>query len=90
MVNSKRVRYKGITSQTSDALPKTLNAIVDIIKQLLASGFKYVVPGKIQSDRLKGEFGIYRASSGSNYFISVEQVVSSLSMQRLKLYGKVA
>ena len=45
--------------------------------------------GKIQSDRLEGEFGIYRASSGSNYFISVEQIVSSLSMQRLKLYGKL-
>ena len=90
MGNSKRgIRYKGLTSETSDALHKTLNAIIDIIKHLLASGFDYVLPGKIQSDRLEAEFGIYRSSSGSNYFISVEQVVNSLSMRRLKLYNKL-
>ena len=52
-------------------------------------GWTYVLPGKIQSDRLEGKFGIYRQASGGNYYISVEQVLSSLAMQRLKLYNKL-
>ena len=56
---------------------------------MLRFGCSYVLPGKIQSDRLEGEFGIYRGSSGGNYYISVEQVISSLSMQRLKLYNQL-
>ena len=47
------------------------------------------MPGKIQSDKLEGEFGIYRQSSGGNYTISAEQVVSSLQLQRLKLFSKL-
>ena len=48
-----------------------------------------MLPGKIQSDRLEGGFGIYRGLSGGNYFISAEQVICSLGMQRLKLYNKL-
>ena len=44
--------------------------------------------GKIQSDRLEGEFGIYRQSSGGNYTISAEQFVSSSQLHRLKLFYK--
>lgn len=35
---------------------------------------------------MEAEFGIYRQSNGGNYLISVEQVLSSLSLQRLKLF----
>lgn len=45
-----------------------------------------MLPGFFQSDRLEGEFGIYRQLSGGNYFISLEQVYSSLRLQRLKLF----
>ena len=72
-------RIKGLTSDTANAFHQTLHAIVHLIKVLSDSGYDYVIPGKIQSDRLEGEFGIYRGSSGGNYFISV---VSSLSTQR--------
>jgi hypothetical protein len=82
-------RIQGLTSDTSNVFHQTLHAIVHLIKVLLDSGYEYVLPVKIQSDRLEAEFGIYRVSSGGNYFISVEQVVSSLSMQRLKLYDKL-
>ena len=63
--------------------------MVYIIKKLLDVGLDYVLPGKIQSDLLEGEFGIYCCSSGGNYFITWEQVVNNLSMQRLKLYNKL-
>ena len=82
-------RVKGLTGDTANAFHRTLHAMVYIIKKLLDLGFDYVLPGKIQSDRLEGEFGIYRCSSGGDYFITCEQVVNSLSMQRLKLYNKL-
>ena len=59
MVNSVlRHRIRGLTADTSNALHQTLNGFVDLTKTLLLSGFKYVLPGKIQSDRIEGEFGI--------------------------------
>ena len=91
--SSKRgCRVKDLTSETANALHQTIHGIVDDIKILLSLGYVYVLPGKIQSDRLEGEFWIYRESSGGGgggYFISVEQVVSSFAMQRLKLYNKL-
>ena len=79
-------RIKCLTIDTANALHQTLHGIVQITKILLRAGYEYVLPGKIQSDRLEGEFGIYRGGSGGNYYISTEQVFSSLSLQRLKLY----
>ena len=62
---------------------------MDLIKTLLQNGHKYVLPGKIQSNRVEGEFGIYRQNSGGNYFISVDQVISSLSLERIKPFNKL-
>ena len=91
MDGSKRShRVRCLTSETTNALHETLIGIVEITKCLLTLGFSYVLPGKIQSDRIEGEFGISRDSSGAiTYFISPEQVVCSLSMQRLKLYNQI-
>ena len=82
-------RVKCLTSETANALHQTLHAIVDITKNMLRAGHPYVLPGKIQSDRLEGEFGIFRGGSGGNYYIAYEQVLYSLSLQRLKLYDKL-
>ena len=65
-------RVRGLTTETANALHQTLHGIVDMIKHLLNSDYRYALPGKIQSDRLEAEFGIYRGTSGGNYFISVE------------------
>ena len=43
----------------------------------------------MQSDRLEGEFGAIRQMSGGCYLISIDQVISSLSLRRLKLYSKL-
>ena len=37
--------------------------------------------GKIQSDRIEGEFTIYRQGSGGNFLISVEQVLSRFHLE---------
>ena len=68
---------------------QTLLGIVALIKLKLDVGFSYVLPGKIQSDRLEGEFGIYRQNSGGNYCISTYQDFSGLKLQRLKLYHQL-
>ena len=87
MDNSRKGRrLHSLTSDTSNALHQTLLGIVALIKLKLDVRFSYVLPSKIQSDRLEGEFGIYRQSSGGNYCISMYQVFSGLKLQRLKLY----
>ena len=79
--SSKGRRWHSLTSDTSNALHQTRLGIVALIKLKLDVGFSYVFPGKIQSDRLEGEFGIYRQSTGGNYCISTYQVFSGLKLQ---------
>ena len=78
-------RIKGLTSETSNALHRTLVGIVDLIRTLLNQGYAYVLPGKFSSDRIEGEFGICRKSSGGKFLISAEQVFNSLN----KLFSKL-
>ena len=87
--NKKGKRVKGLTSEWSNAWHVTLNGLVDLVKMLLGLGMKYVLLGKLQSDALEAEFGIIRQMSGGNYIISVEQVMSSLTLRRVKLYHKL-
>ena len=86
-------KYSGrimcLTVDTSNALYVNLQGIVALIKLLLTKGFSYVLPGTFQSDRLEGEFGIYRQSSDGCYYISVQQIMNSLALQRLKLFDKL-
>ena len=49
----------------------------------------YVLTNEFLSDRIEAEFGIWRQLSGGNYHISMQQVLSSLSFQRLKLFHKL-
>ena len=82
-------RLHSLTGDTSNALHQTLLGLVALIKYKLGVGFKYVLPGNDQSDRLEAEFGIYRQSSGGNYCISTYQVYNGLKLQRIKLYHKL-
>ena len=63
--------------------------MVELIKTLILDGREYVLTGKIQNDRLEGEFGIYRQYSGGNLYISTEQVMNSLKLERIKLFSKL-
>ena len=82
-------RVMCLTTDTSNALHLTLNGLISLIKLLLRNRFSYVLPGNFQSDRLEGEFGIYRQSAGGCYYISLQQIMNSLSLQRLKLFSKL-
>ena len=79
-------RIRGLTSDTSNALHQTLNGITSLIRNLLhcpdvqLCNDGYVLPGKLQSDRLEAEFGIIRDSSGGNFLIHAEQAINSLQL----------
>jgi hypothetical protein len=53
-------RIASLTSETRDALASTIRGLIHLWKRLLSVGYIYVLPGVFQSDRLEGEFGIYR------------------------------
>ena len=72
-------RVRSLTRDTTNALHVTL----------LSLKIPCVLPGKLQSDRHKGEFGIYRQSAGGNYLISSDEVLNSLNLQRIKLFHKL-
>ena len=81
MDNSPRdQRMHSLTSDTSNALHRTLTGIVVLIKLKLDIGSSLVLPGKVQSDRKEGEFSIYRKNRGENYCISMYQVFNSLKL----------
>ena len=77
-------RKRSLTSETRDALYSTLMGTASLIEKLLASGFKFVLTAKFQSDDLEGEFGVYRQLSGGTYFVGVEQVLSSANIRAKK------
>ena len=60
-----------------------------MICKLLSLKIPSILPGKLQSDRHEGEFGIYRQSAGGNYLISTDEVLNSLNLQRVKLFHKL-
>ncbi|XP_012561912.2 uncharacterized protein LOC105847114 [Hydra vulgaris] len=82
-------RNKSFTSETKISLSNMLYGIVDLIRKLLNEDHQYVLPGIFQTDRLEGEFGIYRQLCGGSYHVSVEEVKNSLRLQRLKLFSKL-
>ena len=78
-----------LSSETRSSLSLTLSAMIRMTKSLLDTTHHYVCLGQFQADRLEAEFGIYRQMSGGNYFVSVEQVLCSLQLRRLKLFDQL-
>ena len=81
--NSKK---SGLSKPTFVACELMCESLRNISSYLLnVCGFSYVLLGNIQSDVLEKRFGRYRQMSGSNYFISVRQVLES--EKKLKIYN---
>ena len=50
---------------------QTMRGLHEVCKNLLNNaGFQYVLLREIQSDRIEGEFGVYRQSTGANLFMT--------------------
>ena len=83
-------RVRSLTLDTSNALYLTLLGLVHMTKRFLTEfDFDYVLIGQFQSDPIEGEYGVFRQGSGGNYHISYEQILNSMSLQRLKLFDRL-
>ena len=69
-----------VRSLTRKALHLTLDGLVHMIKMLIRDKeFKYVLPGKFQSDPIEGLYGVFRGEGGGNMYIAYEQIPSSMN-----------
>ncbi len=76
---------QGLSSETFLAMKQTTKALIEMAKCLLEEHeFSYVLLGQIQSDPLEKRFGWYRHLAGSNYFISVRQILEAEKSIRLQ------
>ena len=65
----------GLTKETFLALKSSLRALIELTQHMLLIGFNYVRLGSMQSDPLESRLGWYRQLSGSNYYISVKDLL---------------
>ena len=71
--------------ETFLALSHTVSTFVIMIRDLLSNGvLDYVLTGKFQTDQLESRFGHYRQLSGSNYLVSVADVLQSEKKLKVK------
>ena len=71
-------RKSGLTNETSTAIENLCRNMQSLIVHLLDDlGFQFVLTGQITSDCLESRFGRYRKMSGSNYYISVKQLIEN-------------
>ncbi|XP_070180345.1 uncharacterized protein, partial [Littorina saxatilis] len=80
-------RIQCLTHDTKKALVQTMQGLKAVCNYLLSSaGFDYVVLRELQSDRLEEEFSVYRASTGSNAFMTAGDVFAACK-KRLARYA---
>ena len=80
-------RIQCLTHDTKKALVQTMQGLKAVCNYLLSSaGFDYVVLRELQSDRLEGEFSVYRQSTGSNIFMTAGDVFAACK-KRLAQYA---
>ena len=71
-------RIQCLTHDTKKALVQTMQGLIAVCRYLFQNAdFKYVLLREIQSDRLEGEFAVYRQSTGANSFMTTGDVVSA-------------
>ncbi len=88
-------RLKGartcLTEETFLACIQTTFATIEVTRELLGNDeFRYVLTGNLQSDPIERRFGWYRQLAGSNYFVSVRQILEAEKSIRLKSLVKYA
>ncbi len=79
-----KTRTGVLTRETMSALRHTLLTMIELSKYLLQQlQFKYVLTGKFQTDCLEFRFAQYRRLAGTNYHVSVREIMES--EKKLKL-----
>ena len=79
-----RLKKLGLSQQTFKALIQTNYAISELSLELLNEGYDYVLTGRFQSDPLERTFSQYRQLSGGRFLVSLQEVLRSESIIKLK------
>ena len=85
MKSKPKQRVKQLTRDTALAIHQTCYGLVELTQHLLATSHQYVALGKFTTDPLEKAFGKLRQGSGGTYFISAQQVLEKLNIQKAKL-----
>ena len=82
-----RVREQCVTHDTKKALVQTMRGLTFICAHLPThAGFQYVLLLELQSDRIEGEFSVYRQSTGANAFMTSGNLLTACK-KRLARYA---
>ena len=84
MVNKER-RIKSLTRDTGTSIWHTCYGLVEMCKYLLKNNFIYVMLGEFSTDFIEKTFNKFRQGSGGTYFITVQNVVEKLNIEKAKL-----
>ena len=82
MISTTGKRVKQLTRDTSLAIHQTCNGLVELTRHLLSTTHKYVVLGKFTTDKLEKAFSKLRQGSGGTYFITVQQILEKVNIQK--------
>lgn len=75
----------GLSKETFLCAKQTSSSMAELIPYLLNERkLNFVLTAKLQSDQLEGRFGRYRRSAGTNYFISVRQILEAEKAIRIQ------
>ena len=88
-INQYKHRIMCLASESSNALSMSIKGLVSLAGLLLQHGLKYVMFHHFQSDRLEGEFGVFRQLNGGNYYMSADHICNALKLQRIKLFSRI-
>ena len=77
-------RVKSLTRDTSLAIQQTCNGIIELTQELLRTSHDYVLLGEFSTDDLEEKFGEFRQGSGGSYFITVQNVLQKLRIQKVR------
>ena len=80
-----KTRVKQLTTDTGNALAHVCRGLVDLTRNLLASGSDYVLLGWFTTDPLEKYFSKLRQGSGGTYFITVQTILEKTRILQAKL-----
>ena len=91
--NNQTSKAGHLTKETFTALSHTVETIVLLVKHLLEHHkLSYVLLGKFQTDNVEARFGQYRMMCGTNYLVTVKEVLQAEKKLKvkslLKLYSR--
>uniref|UniRef100_A0A0B7BS26 Uncharacterized protein n=3 Tax=Arion vulgaris TaxID=1028688 RepID=A0A0B7BS26_9EUPU len=75
-----------LTRETYSALLHSVTVMIELAEYSFSTlNIEFILFGKLQTDNLEARFGEYRQLSGSNYLVSVKQILEA--EKKLKIYS---